>query len=66
VNCVEVSKFQDEHSHFCYSFIVSQTQIASGIVTCLTGVPTELVLLSGRVGAEGKQKLGSEITGTNA
>jgi len=47
VNCVEVSKFQDEHSHFCYSFIVNQTQIASGNVTCMIGDPTKPGLLNG-------------------
>jgi ABC-type Fe3+-siderophore transport system permease subunit len=46
MNCTEVSKFLDEHAHFWYNFIVSQTQIASGIVTCMIGVPTEPVLLN--------------------
>lgn len=48
MNCVEVSKFQDEHSNFCYNFIVSETQIASGIVTRRIDVATEVVLLAGR------------------
>jgi hypothetical protein len=59
-----VSKFQDEHSNFCYNFIVSETQIASGIVTCKIGVPTGVVLLVGR--SRSTKELSLKITGTKA